>query len=81
MTRVHLAIGCLVLSVFLSGCNILPTTRKLPVPKAPSNVQSAVVLNASDTIIDTFADSTVDGRTFYHFYAKSAWTLLDMPDR
>jgi hypothetical protein len=35
-----LTLGCLAASVFLSGCNILPTTRKLPVPKAPSNVQS-----------------------------------------
>jgi hypothetical protein len=28
---------------------------------------------------DALADSTIDHRTIYHFYAKSAWTLLDMP--
>lgn len=28
---------------------------------------------------DALADSTVDHRTVYHFYAKGAWTLLDMP--
>ena len=29
---------------------------------------------------DALADSTVDRRTVYHFYAKGAWTLLDMPN-
>jgi hypothetical protein len=29
---------------------------------------------------DAVADSTVDRRTIYHFYAKGAWTLLDMPN-
>jgi len=28
---------------------------------------------------DALADSTIDRRTVYHFYAKSDWTLLDMP--
>lgn len=28
---------------------------------------------------DALADSTVDHRTIYHFYANGAWTLLDMP--
>lgn len=28
---------------------------------------------------DALADSTIDHRTVYHFYAKNAWTLLDMP--
>lgn len=30
---------------------------------------------------DALTDSTVEGRTIYHFYAKSAWTHLDMPER
>jgi hypothetical protein len=30
---------------------------------------------------EALADSTVDHRTVYHFYAKGAWTLLDMPDQ
>lgn len=29
---------------------------------------------------DALADSTVDRRTIYHFYARGAWTLLDMPE-
>lgn len=28
---------------------------------------------------DALADSTLDHDTVYHFYAKGAWTLLDMP--
>jgi hypothetical protein len=29
---------------------------------------------------DALADSVVERRTVYHFYAKSAWTVLAMPD-
>jgi hypothetical protein len=29
---------------------------------------------------DALADSVVDERTVYHFYAKSAWTLVDLPN-
>jgi hypothetical protein len=29
---------------------------------------------------DALADSVVDHRTIYRFYAKSAWSVLDMPD-
>jgi hypothetical protein len=29
---------------------------------------------------DALADSVVDQRTVYHFYAKSAWTLVDLPN-
>jgi len=29
---------------------------------------------------DALADSVVEHRTIYHFYVKSAWTVLDMPD-
>jgi hypothetical protein len=29
---------------------------------------------------DALADSVVEGRTVYHFYFKSAWTLLEMPE-
>lgn len=28
---------------------------------------------------DALADSTVDRRTIYHFFAKGAWTLLEIP--
>jgi len=29
---------------------------------------------------DALADSVVDGRIVYHFYATDAWTVLDMPE-
>jgi hypothetical protein len=29
---------------------------------------------------DALADSMVDNRTVYHFYAKNAWTVLKMPE-
>jgi hypothetical protein len=29
---------------------------------------------------DALADSTIDHRILYHFYSKSAWTLVEMPD-
>ena len=57
MIRVSpLVIGCFALSVFLSGCNVLPTTRKLPVPKAPSNVQSVTPEELVDQVNKRWAD-------------------------
>jgi hypothetical protein len=29
---------------------------------------------------DALADSIVERRTVYHFYAKDVWTLVEMPD-
>ena len=29
---------------------------------------------------DAIADSVIDGRTIYHFYSMSAWTLIDTQD-
>jgi len=29
---------------------------------------------------DALADSVVDGRIVYHFYATDAWTVLDVPE-
>jgi hypothetical protein len=29
---------------------------------------------------DALADSIVEGRTVYHFYAKNVWTLVEMPE-
>lgn len=29
---------------------------------------------------DAVADSVVDRKTIYHFYARNAWTLMEMPD-
>ena len=35
------SVGALFLSILLAGCSLFPTTRKLPVPKAPSIIQTA----------------------------------------
>jgi hypothetical protein len=35
------SVGALFLPLLLAGCSLFPTTRKLPVPKAPSIVQTA----------------------------------------
>ncbi len=29
---------------------------------------------------DALADSIIEQQTVYHFYAKNAWTVVDMPD-
>jgi len=29
---------------------------------------------------DAVADSTIDYKTTYHFYANGAWSRLEMPD-
>jgi hypothetical protein len=29
---------------------------------------------------DALLDSVIDRKTVYHFYEKSAWTLLEMPN-
>jgi hypothetical protein len=29
---------------------------------------------------DALADSVIDERTIYHFYSRSAWTLVDTQD-
>jgi hypothetical protein len=42
MARCRLAsVGALSLPILLAGCSLFPTTRKLPVPRAPSIVQTA----------------------------------------
>ena len=49
---------------------------------SPQQVHDAQAgLNPPPPLIDhdALADSTVDRRTIYHFFAKGAWTLLDMP--
>ena len=57
MTRVSpLALACLTFSLLLSGCNILPTTRKLPVPKAPANVQEVTPEELVDQVNKRWAE-------------------------
>jgi outer membrane lipoprotein-sorting protein len=41
IVRRYVAICLLTLPLLLAGCSLLPTTRKLPVPKAPAKVQDA----------------------------------------
>ncbi len=51
MKKCHLnTAGLLALSILLSGCNILPTTRKLPVPKAPEITQTVAPAELIDQL-------------------------------
>ena len=36
----HASFGALLLPILLTGCSLFPTTRKLPVPKAPLITQT-----------------------------------------
>lgn len=57
MIRVSpLALVCFALSSLLSGCNVLPTTRKLPVPKAPVNVQEVTPEELVDQVNKRWAE-------------------------
>jgi hypothetical protein len=52
-------------------------------PASPQQVHDAQIsMKPRPTRVDhdALADSVVEHRTIYHFYVKSAWTLLDMPD-
>lgn len=49
-------------------------------PEQVREAQAALDPRPPSIAHDALADSTVDRRTIYHFYAKNAWTLLDMPD-
>jgi hypothetical protein len=51
-------------------------------PASPNQVhqaQSGLAHRPSWVDHDAIADSVVDHRAIYHFYEKSAWTLLEMP--
>ena len=52
-------------------------------PASPRRVAEAQAgLDPRPTAVDhdALADSVIDQKTIYHFYAKSAWTLLVLPD-
>lgn len=49
-------------------------------PQEVHDAQTGLVPRPPRIDHDALADSTVDHRTIYHFYAKNAWTLLDMPN-
>ena len=51
-------------------------------PASPTQVHEAQAgLEPRPVLVDhdALADATVEHRTLYHFFAKSAWTLLEMP--
>ncbi len=50
-------------------------------PEQVHEAQAGLVPRPPRVNHDALADSTVDHRTIYHFYAKGAWTLLDMPEQ
>jgi hypothetical protein len=52
-------------------------------PATPAQIRTAQIgLLRRPALVDhdALADSLVDRRTIYHFYSKSAWTVLEMPE-
>ena len=52
-------------------------------PASPEQVrqaQAGLLRRPAPVDHDALADSLVDHRTVYHFYLKSAWTVLEMPE-
>jgi len=52
-------------------------------PASPEQIRTAQIgLLHRPALVDhdALADSLVDHRTVYHFYAKSVWTLVEMPE-
>jgi hypothetical protein len=53
-------------------------------PASPERVHDAATGQRSRPPMldhDALADSIIDRRTVYHFYANNAWTLLDLPEK
>jgi hypothetical protein len=49
-------------------------------PQQVHDAQAGLVPRPPRVDHDALSDSTIDHRTVYHFYAKNAWTLLDIPN-
>ena len=49
-------------------------------PERIRDAQSGLAVHPARRDHDALADSLVEHRTVYHFYAKSAWIMLEMPD-
>jgi hypothetical protein len=53
-------------------------------PAPPQRIHDASVGRRPHPMVidhDALADSWIDRRTVYHFYANNAWTLLDLPEK
>jgi len=53
-------------------------------PATPQRVHEAGAGRRSRPLIidhDALADSLIDRRTVYHYFANNAWTLLDLPEK
>jgi hypothetical protein len=50
-------------------------------PQQVHDVQAGLEPRPAGIDHDALADSTIDHRTVYHFYANGAWTLLDTPEK
>ena len=49
-------------------------------PEQIRDAQSGLAVRPARRDHDALADSVVEHRTVYHFYAKSAWIMLEMPE-
>jgi hypothetical protein len=49
-------------------------------PRRVAEAQAGLIPRPAALDHDALADSVIDKKTIYHFYAKSAWTLVALPD-
>lgn len=49
-------------------------------PAQVHQAQAGMIKRPAEVDHDAIADSVVEHRTIYHFYAKNTWTLLEMPE-
>jgi len=73
-------LGALCLPLLLSGCSLLPTTRKLPVPKAPSNVQTVTPEELVGRLNDRWAHiDTLTAKVEFHASKTKDSVATDYP--
>jgi hypothetical protein len=74
------ALAALTLSLLLSGCSLLPTTRKLPVPKAPEITQTVTPEELVGRLNQRWAAiSTLTAKVEFHATKSKEGVATDYP--
>ena len=67
-------------ALLLAGCSLLPTTRKLPVPKAPPTVQTVTPEQLVSRLNDRWAAiSTLTAKVEFHATKSKDGVATDYP--
>lgn len=67
-------------AILLAGCSLLPTTRKLPVPKAPENVQTVTPEQLVSRLNDRWAAiTTLTAKVEFHATKSKEGIATDYP--